>query len=74
MNSISATGTAAQLGATETNPLIKIDEVFQTNVLPDLSSDVNSVHPIIKVDAIKYVMTFRGKVGSLFSFTRLNWY
>jgi len=37
--------------------------VFNENILPDLRAPVNgSVHPIIKVDALKYLLTFRNQV------------
>jgi len=41
-------------------------DVFNENILPDLRAPVNgSVHPIIKVDALKYLLTFRNQVRIL---------
>jgi len=38
--------------------------VFNENILPDLRAPVDgSVHPIIKVDALKYLITFRNQVS-----------
>ena len=40
--------------------------MFANNILPDLNVPVNdAVHPIIKVDAIKYVITFRSKLTGI---------
>ncbi|KAF9346193.1 importin-alpha export receptor, partial [Mortierella sp. NVP85] len=48
-------------GARETNSLVDILDFFQKNVVTDLNAPVSgSIHPILKVDAIKYLYTFRG--------------
>ena len=51
-------------GATQINQNIDILPVFGQQVVPDLQSPVDSpqVHPIIKVDAIKYLLLFRSQV------------
>lgn len=50
-------------GATSTNEHIPILQVFQEHIIPDLQQAVDgSIHPIIKVDAIKYLMIFRNQV------------
>jgi exportin-2 (importin alpha re-exporter) len=58
-SAIAAKGTAtATHGVTVTNPLVSIADYFQQNLAADLISD-NGVHPILKVDAIKYLYSFR---------------
>ncbi|GIC88610.1 putative chromosome segregation protein Cse1 [Aspergillus udagawae] len=48
----------ASHGVTATNPLVSITEFFQKNLAADLVVD-QSAHPILKVDAIKYIYLFR---------------
>ncbi|KXS18851.1 Cse1-domain-containing protein [Gonapodya prolifera JEL478] len=59
--SLSAMSTTAQLGATKINEHIPFLSVLLSNVLPDLQADVKSggVHPVIKVDCLKYLIMFR---------------
>ncbi len=48
------------VSATELNPLINIQEIFNTHILPEIqdANDVDS-RPIVKADAIKLVCIFR---------------
>ena len=70
MMSISAKGSASKMGVTDTNPLVQIDQIFASHILPDLQKPVDgAVHPIIKVDAIKYVLTFRNQLANAVSVT-----
>jgi exportin-2 (importin alpha re-exporter) len=48
----------ASHGVTATNPLVSITDFFQKNLAADLVVD-ESAHPILKVDAIKYLYLFR---------------
>ncbi|OGE51107.1 hypothetical protein PENARI_c014G03336 [Penicillium arizonense] len=58
-SAIAAKGTATSThGVTVTNPLVSIADYFQQNLAADLISDTG-VHPILKVDAIKYLYSFR---------------
>ncbi|KAJ5326387.1 Armadillo-like helical [Penicillium brevicompactum] len=58
-SAIAAKGTAtASHGVTATNQLVSITDYFQQNLAADLISE-DGVHPILKVDAIKYLYTFR---------------
>ncbi|KAF7731911.1 importin-alpha export receptor [Apophysomyces ossiformis] len=59
---IAARSTTAQAGATKVNALVNIVEFFTNNILSDLQSDVNAGSPILKVDAIKYLYTFRNQL------------
>ncbi|KAL4976506.1 CAS/CSE protein [Aspergillus desertorum] len=59
---IAAKGVAtATHGVTTTNSLISITDFFQKNLAADLISG-DGVHPILKVDAIKYLYLFRSLV------------
>ncbi|PYH94234.1 Cse1-domain-containing protein [Aspergillus ellipticus CBS 707.79] len=58
-SAIAAKGTAtASHGVTATNKLISITDFFQKHLAADLITD-DGVHPILKVDAIKYLYLFR---------------
>ncbi|ORX43587.1 Cse1-domain-containing protein [Piromyces finnis] len=60
--SLSAKNLASQFGATKVNEYIPLMNVFNENILPDLRAPVNgNIHPIIKVDALKYLITFRNQ-------------
>ncbi|KAL0258701.1 importin-alpha export receptor [Diplodia seriata] len=59
--SIAAKGTStAQFGVKTVNSHVNILDFFQTNIAEDLTAD--SVEPILKVDAIKYVYLFRSQL------------
>ncbi|RKO91450.1 Cse1-domain-containing protein [Blyttiomyces helicus] len=63
VTSLSARALTSQAGATQTNEFISVIDIFNSHVLPELSNDVDgSVHPIIKVDAIKYLLVFRSQL------------
>ncbi|KAJ5107737.1 hypothetical protein N7456_004412 [Penicillium angulare] len=58
-SAIAAKGVATSThGVTATNSLVSITDFFQQQLAADLVSD-DGVHPILKVDAIKYLYTFR---------------
>ncbi|KAI8980903.1 Cse1-domain-containing protein [Pilobolus umbonatus] len=57
-----ASRSATSQGVTKTNEHVDIVDFFSKNVLSDLQSDVNTDMPILKVDAIKYVYTFRNQL------------
>ncbi|KAI8332444.1 Cse1-domain-containing protein [Chlamydoabsidia padenii] len=59
---ISARGATSQLGVTKTNSLVDIVDFFSKNILSDLQSDVNAGVPILKMDAIKFLYTFRNQL------------
>ncbi|KAF9387437.1 importin-alpha export receptor [Mortierella sp. AD011] len=62
LTSIAAKSVGSQFGARETNAEVNIIEFFEKNVYPDLAAPVSgAIHPILKVDAIKYLYTFRGQ-------------
>ncbi|KAI8977279.1 Cse1-domain-containing protein [Mycotypha africana] len=59
---IASRSITSSLGVTKVNSLVDIVDFFSKNVLCDLQSDVNTAIPILKVDAIKYVYTFRNQL------------
>ncbi|KAJ3031576.1 UNVERIFIED_CONTAM: importin-alpha export receptor [Siphonaria sp. JEL0065] len=60
---VSAKASSLQSGVTSVNEYIDTVSVFASNVLPDLQAPVSGpTQPIIKVDALKYVLTFRNQL------------
>ncbi|KAJ3285820.1 importin-alpha export receptor [Rhizoclosmatium sp. JEL0117] len=63
---VSAKSSSLQSGVTSVNEYIDTVSVFASNVLPDLQAPVNGpIEPIIKVDALKYVLTFRNQLSKV---------
>ncbi|KAI3653160.1 hypothetical protein MP228_002585 [Amoeboaphelidium protococcarum] len=62
---ITAKAGTVNLGATKTNANINIGDIFSQNILPDLQTgaDDPSVHPVLKVDALKFLNTFRHQLS-----------
>lgn len=61
-SSIAAKGTPSQArGLAATNPNVDVLGFFQTNVATDLTTQ--SAQPLLKVDAIKYLYTFRNQLN-----------
>lgn len=53
--------THLQQGVTATNPNVNIISWFADNILGDLQSGAG-VHPVLQVDAIRFLYTFRYQV------------
>jgi exportin-2 (importin alpha re-exporter) len=47
---------------TATNPNVNIIQWFADNIFADLQANASGVHPVLQVDAIKYLYTFRYQV------------
>ncbi|KAL1925152.1 uncharacterized protein VTP21DRAFT_35 [Calcarisporiella thermophila] len=62
LTSIAAKGYAQQHGATATSNLVNVVEFFSNHVAQDLQAPLNQGHPVLKVDAIKYLHTFRNQL------------
>lgn len=59
--SIAAMGTATKIaGVKTTNPHVDVIDFFQKNIAQDLVADTG--HPILQVDAIKYLYVFRSQL------------
>ncbi|KAG7713014.1 hypothetical protein KL949_005308 [Ogataea haglerorum] len=59
-SSIAAKGSITNAGITSTNLLVDVVEFFSQYVAQDLVNETS--HPILKVDAIKYIFTFRNQL------------
>uniref|UniRef100_A0A8C6PI52 Exportin-2 n=1 Tax=Nothobranchius furzeri TaxID=105023 RepID=A0A8C6PI52_NOTFU len=49
-------------GITQANELVNLNEFFVNHILPDLKSSNIDEFPVLKTDAIKYVMIFRSQL------------
>lgn len=59
VTTLSAKGQTARHGTTKVNELVNITEFYQGHILPELQNqDVNHL-PILKAEAVKYVISFR---------------
>ncbi|CAG8633479.1 3139_t:CDS:10, partial [Ambispora leptoticha] len=63
LTSIAAQGAATKHGVTQVNMLLDVVDWFSKNVLPDFQTPVDSEPAILKVDAIKYLYTFRNQMS-----------
>ncbi|KAI5806627.1 Cse1-domain-containing protein [Peziza echinospora] len=61
-SSIAVKGTVSSIGVTSTNLLVDVVDFFSRHVASDLVAPFESVQPILKVDAIKYLYTFRSQM------------
>lgn len=57
--SLAAKGTVTNIGVTSTNMLVDVVQFFTENIAAYLMNDAS---PILKTDAIKYIMTFRNQL------------
>jgi exportin-2 (importin alpha re-exporter) len=63
ISSLSAKALTVQFGATQVNEYMDVLPIFGNHVLPDLQLPIDgAIHPILKVDAIKYVLLFRSQL------------
>lgn len=64
LTSIAAQGATAQFGVSSTNTLVDVVQFFSDHVLQDLQPDNAAAErrPILQVDAIKYLYTFRNQL------------
>lgn len=53
-------GSVTNLGISSTNLLLDVVQFFTTNIVGDLIND--NINPILKVDGIKYIYTFRNQL------------
>lgn len=58
-SSLAAKGSVTNIGVTSTNMLVDVVNFFTDNIASYLTGDAT---PILKVDAIKYIMTFRNQL------------
>lgn len=61
-SAIAIKGSVQAYGVTRVNPMVNLVEFFHTNILPDLQLANEALHPILKMDAIRFVHQFRGQL------------
>ncbi|CAH1774646.1 unnamed protein product [Owenia fusiformis] len=49
-------------GITQTSSLVNLQDFFNSQIVPDLQNENVNERPILKADALKYVMTFRNQL------------
>ncbi|QEU58779.1 Cse1 [Kluyveromyces lactis] len=59
--SLAINGKVTNAGVTSTNVMLDVVEFFKSDVVPDLLNQ--QAHPILRVDAIKYVYVFRNQLS-----------
>ena len=52
--------------------MIDVVKFFSENIYEDLRADPHTIHPLLQVDAIRYLYTFRSQVCSLISTNRIG--
>ncbi|CAO1631615.1 unnamed protein product [Parajaminaea phylloscopi] len=65
MTGVAAKGSTGRHGVSQasTNQLVNVVEFFSDHIYADLQAAVGTVHPILKVDAIRYLHTFRNQLS-----------
>ena len=63
LTAVATRGSTTQHGVTSTNALIDVVQFFSDHVFQDLQAEEGSIHPILQVDAIRFLYTFRNQVG-----------
>uniref|UniRef100_A0AAU7BNY5 Exportin-2 n=1 Tax=Propylea japonica TaxID=158624 RepID=A0AAU7BNY5_9CUCU len=59
VTSLVSRGATQKQGVTQTSQLVSIPQFFQQHILPELQQPNVDDLPVIRADAIKYIMTFR---------------
>lgn len=59
---ISIRGEVSSLGVTRVNPLVNIQDFYTRHILPDLQASNVALHPLLKIDAIKFLFDFRSQL------------
>ncbi len=62
LTAVATKGSTSQHGVTSTNTLVNVIDFFSNHVYEDLQSSSGDVHPILQVDAIRFLLTFRNQV------------
>ncbi|CAN7996022.1 unnamed protein product [Ixodes hexagonus] len=62
VTSMAVKAQTARLGTTQTSSLVNVGEFFQEFVAPDLRNSNLTDFPVLKADAIKYLMVFRNQL------------
>ncbi|TDL23186.1 Cse1-domain-containing protein [Rickenella mellea] len=62
LTAVATRGATVQHGVTSTNALVDVVKFFSDHVFQDLQAQPGSVHPILQVDAIRFLYTFRNQL------------
>ncbi|KAF8867606.1 CAS/CSE protein [Infundibulicybe gibba] len=62
LTAVATRGSTSQHGVTSTNTLIDVVKFFSDHVFQDLQAEQGHVHPILQVDAIRFLCTFRNQL------------
>ncbi|KAJ7281661.1 CAS/CSE protein [Mycena rebaudengoi] len=62
MMAVATRGSTAQQGVTSTNALVDVVQFFSNHVFADLEAQEGTVHPILQVDAIRFLLSFRNQL------------
>ncbi|KAF9027107.1 Cse1-domain-containing protein [Hymenopellis radicata] len=62
LTAVATKGSTSQHGVTSTNTLVNVIDFFSNHVYADLQSNSGEVHPILQVDAIRFLLTFRNQL------------
>ncbi|KAG7451472.1 importin alpha re-exporter [Guyanagaster necrorhizus] len=62
LTAVATKGSTTQQGVTSTNTLVDVIKFFSEHVFQDLEASAGSVHPILQVDAIRFLYTFRNQL------------
>ncbi|KAG4306464.1 hypothetical protein PORY_000452 [Pneumocystis oryctolagi] len=60
--SIAIKGSVNKLGVTSVSTMVNVIDFFSQNILQDLNSSVEEIHPMLKVVLIKYIYIFRNQL------------
>ncbi|KAG8941852.1 importin-alpha export receptor [Tulasnella sp. 419] len=59
LTAVAARSSTSSMGVTSTNMLVDIIKFFSDHIYQDLRADLNAIHPILQVDSIRFLHTFR---------------
>ncbi|KAG5641488.1 hypothetical protein DXG03_005099 [Asterophora parasitica] len=62
LTALATRGSTSQHGVTSTNTLVDVVKFFSDHVFQDLQAAQGTVHPILQVDAIRFLYTFRNQL------------
>ncbi|KAG5652934.1 hypothetical protein H0H81_003010 [Sphagnurus paluster] len=62
LTALATRGATSQHGVTSTNTLVDVVKFFSDHVFQDLQAEQGTVHPILQVDAIRFLYTFRNQL------------
>ncbi|KAI9001554.1 Cse1-domain-containing protein [Trametes punicea] len=62
LTAVATRGSTTQHGVTSTNALIDVVQFFSDHVFQDLQAEPGTIHPILQVDAIRFLYTFRNQL------------